>query len=297
MAWTRRQFLYGTTVLGAAVTAGCSSRVGGTPRADPRARPAAEASSSAPEAPAQMIIGVLEHEPFVTQEGPAVTGQVPEVARAVLDQLGVADPEFKLMPTSEVLHVALVAGELDMVGGMIITRNACAGVTFSVPDFVSGTALIVPLGNPKGLADYADIKAKGAKVAVLANLPEQADAAAAGVPRANVILVPDPTEMVDSVRRGRADCAAFDDIGSRSLIRSAGNDLAVEKPFSPPKRLPTVGAFAFSENASGMLDSFNNRLRDLHESGDWLAISSPFGFTEANVPPPDLTTERACTGP
>jgi polar amino acid transport system substrate-binding protein len=305
MAWTRRQFLSRTTILGATAGSvlGCSSRVGGTPRPDPDARaPRVESEpSDTAGLPDRVNVGLLNFPPFVQPRGtsgPAdnVRGPVPDVARAVLEELGVGEIQFVLMEPQEKIMVALQAGEIDIAGGLAVIKNFCPAVEFSVPDYVSGTALIVPTGNPKGLATYADVQAKGAKIAVMTNLPEQADATAAGIAPGNVVPLPDPISMMDAVRRGQADCAAFDELSSRELVKTHGDQLTTSKPFVPPNRPPLVGAFAFGKDNTDLLVSFNNRLRDLHESGDWLSIVSPYGFTEDNVPPPDLTTEEACAG-
>ena len=294
MAWTRRQFLHRTTVLGAAATAGCASKLGGTPRPDPQARVAADTSSPAAE---QLVtIGILNFQPYTIEQGGEVTGPVPEVARAVLGQLGVTDIKFQLMRDEQVLAPALAAGQLDLVGGLSIRKDLCTSLEFSAPDYVSGTALIVPAGNPKGLTTYADVLAKGARVAVMNQLPEQADATAAGLAPTNVVPLPEPGAMMDAVRDGRVDCAAFDDLSSRELVKSSAGALTTAKPFMPTNRLPLVGAYAFPKESTDLLESFNNRLRDLHESGDWLAIVSPFGLGEEHAPPPELTTERACAG-
>jgi len=296
MAWTRRQFLSRTTVLGAAATAGCASRLGGTPRPDPRAEVAPPTGTSESSAPLALTIGLLNFQPYVVEQGGEITGTVPEVARAVLGQLGVTDLKFQLIKDEAVLTPALVSGNVDLVGGLAIRKDLCANLAFSVPDYVSGTALIVPKGNPKGLTAYADVKAKGATVAVMNRLPEQGDAARAGIAGAKIKPLIDPPTMLEAVRTGQADCAAFDDVSSRELVKSSNGALITAKPFAPPGRLPLVGAFAFPKESTDLLESFNNRLSDLHASGDWLALVAPFGLTEDHVPPPDLTTESACAG-
>jgi polar amino acid transport system substrate-binding protein len=299
MAWTRRQFLYRTTVLGAALGTGpiaaCSSRVGGTPHPDPGAGPAAEASSTAPVADA-VTIGVMNYQPYTVQDNGEITGPVPEVARAVLSQLGITNIKIALLTEEAQLLVGLRSGNFDLAGGLAIRPDLCADLAFSTPDYVSGTALIVPAGNPKGLATYADVVAKGAKVAVMKNLPEQGDAATARVPAARIVPLDSPNVMMQAVQRGQADCAAFDDLSARELVRSTGGALAVAAPFTPPGRLPLVGAYAFPKDKADLLEAFDNRLHDLHESGDWLGLVAPFGLTEDHVPPPDLTAEQACAG-
>lgn len=306
MAWTRRQFLSRTTILGATLgsAVGCSARVGGTPRPDPDAEATGVANEPSDTAglPDSVTIGMLNFEPYVQPRGESggsvdnVRGPVPDVARAVLEQLGVSELRFLLLEEQAAIMAALQAGEIDLAGGLAAIKNFCPAVDFSVPDYVSGTALILPAGNPKGLADYADVQAKGAKIAVMTNLPEQTDVTAAGIAQGNVVPLPDPLQMMDAVTRGQADCAAFDELSSRELIKTHGDQLTTSKPFTPPNRPPLVGAFAFLKGNSDLLVPFNNRLRDLHESGDWLSIVAPYGFTEDNLPPSDLTTEEACAG-
>jgi polar amino acid transport system substrate-binding protein len=307
MAWTRRQFLSRTTILGATLgsAAGCSARVGGSPRPDPDAAAQATGVESAPSDTGladRVTVGLLNFEPYVQTREPSggnaddVRGPVPDVARAVLEQLGVGEIRFVLQDQQDILLASLQAGAIDIAGGLAAIKNFCPAVDFSVPDYVSGTALIVPGGNPKGLATYADVKAKGAKIAVMTNLPEQADVTAAGIAPGNVVPLPDPLQMMDAVTRGQADCAAFDELSSRELVKTHGGGLTTSNPFTPPNRPPLVGAFAFLKGNTDLLEPFNNRLRDLHESGDWMSIVTPYGFTEDNLPPPDLTTEEACAG-
>ncbi|HEY0448466.1 transporter substrate-binding domain-containing protein [Actinophytocola sp.] len=293
MAWTRRQFLYRTTVLGAAATAGCSSRIGGTPTADPAARPSATESTSA--APRQVRLGIVAFRPYTVEDG-GISGPVPDVARAVLEQLGAPDVKIVLVHEEAQLLAGLQAGSFDLVGGLAIRKDLCASVTFTDPDYVSGTALIVPAGNPRGVKTYAEVAATGAKLAVMEHLPEEQDAVAAGVPAGNIVRLRLPNNLLDAVRHGLADCAAFDDLSSRDLVQTSGAPLTVVEPFTPARRLPLVGAYAFPKDATDLLDSFNNRLRDLHNSGDWMAIVAPFGLTRHNAPPAGLTTEMACAG-
>lgn len=300
MAWTRRQFLYRTTVLGAAAiaggtaTAGCSARIGGDPVADPAARAAGpEPTSAEPPAPQRLAIGILAYRPYTVEDGGEVTGPVPDVARAVLDTLGVTDVEIQVVREETLLQAGIATGRFDLVGGLTIRPELCDSLAYTVPDHVSLTAFLVPAANPKGLTTYAEVAASGARLGVMGGLPEQQDARTGGVPQANIVALPDPAVLLEAVRAGEVDCAAFNDITLRDTVKTQGEGLAVTDPFQAPGRLPWVGAYAFPKGAD-LLTSFNNRLRDLHESGDWLQLVAPFGFTEHNAPPADLTTEKAC---
>jgi polar amino acid transport system substrate-binding protein len=291
MAWTRRQFLSRTTILGATVTVGCSTRVGGSPRPDPAAEPAP--ASSAP--PVDTItIGVLNYEPFAREDGGEIAGMVPDVAHAVFEAIGVSQIKFVLQQEEQQVLASLAAGAIDLAGGLAVRKELCDGVEFSIPDFVWGTVLIVPAGNPKGLNTYDDVKAKGAKLGVVTNFPHKADATATGVPAGKIVDLPDPVQLTNAVGAGQVDCGAYFDLGAQGLIESANAELTTTDSFSPPKATPIVSAYAFNKDNTELLDSFNNRLRDLHESGDWLAMVSQYGLTEDNLPPAEMTAEQAC---
>lgn len=293
MAWTRRQFLSATTVLGAAVTTGCAQEISGSPTRDPAAK---QVEAEPPPAQKTVNVGIIAFPPYTIEDGDELTGPVPDVARAVLGRLYVDDVRFQVVRQEEQLITALAAGTVDLAGGLTIRPDLCANLTFSAPDHVSGTAFAVPAGNPKGLATYADVIAKNAKVAVWGGLPEDADAVKAGVPDASIVRLNDPVALLGAVTAGQADCFAFDEQSLREMVRTNGEGAEVADPFMPADRLPLIGAYCFPQSTSDMLPSFNNALRDLHESGDWGALVAPFGFTEFNVPPEDLTTEKACAG-
>lgn len=297
MRFARRDFLRMGAVLGAAVTTGCATTVGGTPSPDPAARRAPKDTSTAPGVPTSMTIGLLAYQPYTIKNDDGLTGPVPEVALAVLDQLGVPDVKFQVMSQEEQLLTAMAAGAIDVGGGLTIRPDLCDQLTYSAPDHVSGTAFAVAAGNPKGLRTYADVVATGARLAVLTGLPEDGDAVAAGVPDAAIVRLPNPTQLLEAVRNGQADCFAFDDISLRDMVKTDGQGLEVPDPFMPDGRLPLIGAYCFPTGAdTEFVASFNHGLRDLHASGDWQQLVAPFGFTEFNAPPEDLTTEKACAG-
>jgi polar amino acid transport system substrate-binding protein len=211
----------------------------------------------------------------------------------VLTEIGVREVKFTVVREQEKVFVMAAAGSLEMAGGLLMRADLCDRLVYSVPDHVSGTAFAVPTGNPKGLKTFADVIAKGAKVSVLTGAPEDQDAAQAGVPAGSIVRLIDPTDLLADVRSGRADCFAFDDISIRHIVKNDGDGLEVAEAFMPDKRLPYVGAYAFPLD-SPLVEPFNDKLRELHDSGEWLRMVEPFGFGEANEPPEDLTAELPC---
>lgn len=290
MGLSRRLFLTSAMLFGAA---GCTTTVSGQARPDPAdLRGTRESTPALPEV---VNITVIPFEPFTVQAGDELSGPVPDIARKVLTEIGVREVKFTVVSEQEKVVVMAAAGSLEMAGGLLMRADLCDRLVYSVPDHVSGTALAVQAGNPKGLRTFADVIAKGARVCVLTGAPEDQDAADAGVPAENIVRFLDLNDLLDHVRSGGADCFAFDDISLRHIVKNDGEGLEVAEAFMPEKRLPYVGAYAFPPD-SPLVAPFNDKLRELHESGEWLRMVEPFGFGEANEPRDDLAADLPCAG-
>ncbi|TDV54012.1 transporter substrate-binding domain-containing protein [Actinophytocola oryzae] len=292
MGLSRRQLLSSATLLGAAVLGGCTTRVGG--EAQPNPDDLRRITETPPPPTHDTVsIGIIAFEPYTEGTGAQLKGPIPDVARKILTDMGVPAVKFLLLNQQDMVLAAMAAGRIDIAGGLVLTPASCHGLKFSEPDFVSGTAFAVPAGNPKGLRTFADVAAQGAKVAVVAGSPEKTDALRGGAKA--IVEMPEPNAILQAVRNGQADCFAFDDITLRHMVKTIGQGLEVAAPFMPDGRLPFVGAYAFQENTT-LLDDFNDGLKKLHDSGEWLRMVTPFDFTENNAPPADLTAEKACVG-
>lgn len=293
MGLSRRQFLYSTTLLGAVTVAGCTTSVSGQARPNPvDLRRVTEANPAVPDT---VTVTLLAFAPYTIEDGDDLSGPVPDVARKLLTDIGVSEVKFTVLREEQKLLTMHAAGQLEMAGGMSIRPDLCdSGLQFSVPDYVSGTAFAVPTGNPKGLNTFANIVAKGAKVAIWTGLPWEEDAAKAGVPEGNMVRMTDLFGLLEAVRSGQADCFPFDDVSLRELLKDE-RGLEATAPFMPDGRLPLVGAYMFPED-SPLFEPFNEALTELHESGEWLRMAEPFGLSEEHEPPEDLTVEQACAG-
>lgn len=291
MGLSRRQFL-STTLLGAAVVAGCAKKVTGEATADP-ADLKRITESSGPPAPNVVTMGIITFEPYTEGTGSDLKGPIPDVARKILEDMGVDQVKFQVVREQEQVLAGLISGSFDLAGGLAAGPNFCDGIAFSEPDFVSGTSFAVAAGNPKGIKTFADVAAKGAKVGVLLGAPEKEDAMAGGA--TNIVEMPDPHALLQAVGAGQIDCFAFDDISLRHMVKTIGQGVEATAPFMPERRLPYIGAYAFPRDTR-LLDTFNDKLKELHDSGEWLRMVKPFEFTEDNEPPADITAEKACAG-
>ncbi|GAA4416144.1 ectoine/hydroxyectoine ABC transporter substrate-binding protein EhuB [Actinokineospora soli] len=242
-------------------------------------------------------IGIANEAPYgYTDAGGRVTGEAPEVARAVFKALGVNEVEA-VAGNFDGLIPGVNARQFDMVAaGMNITPERCGQVAFSIPDYTALTALLVPKGNPKGVKDFADVKAKGVPLAVLSAAVEKGYAEDAGVADAQSLDSQD--SLLRAVADGRVYAAALTDISLNDLVKKNPDaPVEVTPGFVPTKdgaEVVSGGGFVFRSDDTALRDAFNAELAKLHESGEWLRIVEPFGFGPDNLPGAELTTEKLC---
>jgi polar amino acid transport system substrate-binding protein len=296
--WTRRDFFRFGAVAGTAVIGGpalltaCSEVPQGGSGEGGTLQRIREAGT--------IKVGIAGEVPYGYTDGGEVTGEAPEVAKAVFKAIGVDKVEATQVEFGQLIP-ALNAGQFDMVAaGMAILPERCENAAFSSVDYVTPTAFMVPKGNPEGVKNFEDVKAKGLTVAVLSGTIEQAVAKATGIADANIQPYDGQPELFQALQDNRAYCGALTDISLRELLKNnPGVPFEVTDGFVPVldgKEQIQAGGFVFRKGETDLVDAFNTELDKLHESGDWLQIVTPFGFTEDNLPPDDVTTAKLCEG-
>lgn len=247
-----------------------------------------------------ITIGIAGEQPYgFTDVNGNVTGEAPEVARAVMQAIGI--PQITAQQVEfDSLIPALNANRYDMVcAGMNITPPRCQQAAFSIPDYSALTAFLVPTGNPMNVQTFEDVAAQNLQVAVLSAAVEQGYAEDSGVPAGNIQPYPDQNALLQAVTAGRAYCAALTDISLNWLVRqNEGAPVEVTEGFAPViegEEVVSAGGFVFRQGDNDLREAFNTELAALHDSGRWVEIASPFGFSEANLPAQELTTEQLCT--
>lgn len=243
-------------------------------------------------------IGIAGEVPYGYTADGEVTGEAPEVAKAVFKAMGIDNVDATQVEFGQLIP-ALNAGQYDMVAaGMAILPARCENAQFSAVDYVTPTALLVPKGNPQQINNFADIKAKGVNLAVLSGTVEEAVARELGIPAGNIQPYDGQPEMLQALLDQRAYAGALTDISLRRMVADNPTaPLEVTEGFVPVvngREQIQAGGFVFRKGDDELVEAFNTELEKLHDSGQWLEIVRPFGFTEDNVPPEDLTTQQLC---
>jgi len=242
-------------------------------------------------------IGFANEAPYgyATPDG-KLTGEAPEVAKAVLAKMGIKEVDGVLTEFGSLIP-GLKAGRFDIIAaGMFITPKRCQEVNFSEPSYGIGQAFLVQKGNPKSIADYTTIASNdGMKLAVMAGAVEGGYAKKAGIGMAQLVVLPDQSSLVKAVQAGRADAAA---LTALSIADMASKNDGVEstKPFGEVagESVKGHGGFAFRKEDKDLYDAFNAELKKFVGSPEHIALVTPFGFGEGYLP--NKSTADLCTG-
>ena len=241
-----------------------------------------------------ITVGIANEAPYgyMTPEG-ELTGEAPEIAKAILAKMGIEDVEAVVTEFGSLIP-GLKAGRFDIVAaGMFITPTRCEQVAFSEPTYGIGQAFLVAEGNPKGLQTYEDVKNGDSTLAVMGGAIERTYARDAGVPDEQVMVVPDTAAGTAAVQAGRADAFALTSLSIRRLAENA-EGVEMAEPFGEVGGTSVVGhgGFAFRPEDQAFVDEFNKQLADFIGSKEHLELVAPFGWTEDELP--QMTTEELC---
>lgn len=232
---------------------------------------------------------------FATPDG-QLTGESPEVVRAVLARLGIDEVDGVLTEFGSLIP-GLQAGRFDIVAaGMFVNPARCEQVAFSEPTYGIGQAMLVPEGNPKGIVDYSTfVDNPDLTLAVMSGAVESGYATDAGVDPSQLVSLPDQSSLVAAVRAGRADAAA---LTALSIADMASKNPGTEstRPFGEVAGQSVVGhgAVAFRTEDADFVGAFNAELEDFLGSEEHLALVTPLGFGADYLPV--KTTAELCAG-
>lgn len=184
--------------------------------------------------------------------------------------------------------------------GMSITPERCEEAAFAEPEIMYTTALLVEEGNPhdvQNLDDVLEAQENGEDI-TLATLTAGIEAGYATDMGLDYDGVGSADEGIEMVQGGRADVFALTAI---SLTEMAGDADGVEvtEPFVQEidgVKQYGAGSTVFRQDDTETLDAYNEHLAQLKSDGELGEIIGEFGFTDAEVPPEDMTAEALCAG-
>jgi len=240
-------------------------------------------------------VGFANEAPFgyATPDG-KLTGEAPEVAKAVLADMGIPEVDGVLTEFGSLIP-GLKAGRFDIIAaGMFITPKRCKQINFSEPSYGIGQAFLVSEGNPKDLNTYADVaKQSEVKLAVMAGAVERDYAKKAGVSLSQLVTLPDPPSMLAAVQAGRADAAALTALSIANLAEK-GDGVESTPPFATVADQSVMGhgGFGFRTEDRALLAAFNKHLKAFIGTKEHLDLVTPLGFGKGFLP--TKTTAELC---
>jgi polar amino acid transport system substrate-binding protein len=299
--WTRREFL-GRAALGLAAAGAAPVLLGACSRVETGGGSGGQAQQGALERAKQqgyIRVGFANEAPYgYAEPDGTLTGEAPEVARAVFKAMGIDDLQGVLTEFGSLIP-GLQASRFDgIAAGMFITPERCGEILFSEPDYCAKTAFLVPKGNPEGITRFEDIAANPQlTLGVLTGAVEGDYAKKLGVKDSQLKPFRDPPSGVEGLAAGRVDAISLTSISLRNLLSTHSDaNLELTEPFAPVidgEEQFGCGGYGFRKDDTALRDAFNAELAKLKESGGLLPIIEPFGFTEAELAG-DETTEQLC---
>jgi ectoine/hydroxyectoine ABC transporter solute-binding protein len=154
-----------------------------------------------------ITIGIADEVPFgYTGDDGEATGIAPDVAKAVLAELGIEDVEANVVEFGQLIG-GLQAGQYDLIAaGMYINEERAEQILFSDPDYCIAEGLAVAAGNPHGIVDYTSfVDNPDLTLAVATGTVEVGYAEDAGIPDSQLQVFADIDSMYGALEAGEVD--------------------------------------------------------------------------------------------
>lgn len=233
-----------------------------------------------------VTLGVANEVPFGFIEDGEPTGIGPDVAQAVLDEMGIEVNDAEVVEFGELIS-GLQAGTFDVVtAGMYITPERAQQVHFTDPDYCVQESLAVEEGNPHGIEDYQSIVDNPDITAAVASGTVEVDYAEdAGIPDDQISTFGDIDSMYRALDAGEVDAVT----GTLATVRTqadARDGIEAVDGFFPVdaegEQIMPCGAHAFADE--DFRDAFNEVLNEFREDGTTMEIITAYDdFTEEDV--------------
>jgi polar amino acid transport system substrate-binding protein len=234
-----------------------------------------------------VTVGVANEVPFgYLDDDNQPAGIGPDVARAVLQELGIEEMNAQVVEFGELIG-GLQAGQFDMItAGMYITPERAQQIQFSDPDYCVPESLAVEEGNPHGLTDYQSVVDNPDVIlAVATGTVEVGYAEDAGIPDDQIATFGDIDGMYRALEAGEVDAVTGTLATVQNQVAARSGMEAVEGFFPVDaegnETLP-CGGHGFADE--DFRDAFNEVLNRFREDGTTMEIITSYeDFTEGDV--------------
>ena len=220
-----------------------------------------------------ITVGVANEVPYgyEDEETGEVTGEAPEIARRVFEELGIAEMDAVVTEFGGLIG-GLQAGNFDMIAaGMYINPERAEQVLFTDPDYCVLESMLVPEGNPHGLTNYNSVAETDAVLAVASGTVNVDYAVDAGIPDDQIEEFAGIEDQYDALAAGRVDAVS-------GTILTVQQHADVMEGFESLPAFPALdadgneilgcGGFGFRYDNQELRDEFNRVLNELKESGE-----------------------------
>lgn len=247
-----------------------------------------------------ITVGFAGEAPYSFEdEGGDLTGATVALHREIFAELGIDEIEGVQAEFGQLIP-GLTAGRFDVISaGMSILPERCEQASFSEPEFMYTTALMVQEGNPLGLTDLTSVAESEEDVsfATMTGAIETSYAEQLGI---DALQVGGPNDGMDAVVNGRADAFALTGISLNWMADNSDAPVEVTESFVQEiDGVPQVGAggTVFRDEDTELLEAYNEVLAEIVADEErYLEIVGEFGFTAEERPTGDLTTADLCAG-
>lgn len=245
-----------------------------------------------------ITVGIAGEEPYSFKKDGELTGATIAIHKKVFAEMGV--DEVKGVQTEwGSLIPGLNAGRFDIISaGMSILPERCEQAAFGHPEIMYTTALMVPKGNPEGVNDLKDVADADMKLAVMSGAIESGYSDTLGIEK---MEVGSPQDGMDAVVQERADAFALTGISLRAMAENNPDaEVEVTEPFTAivdGKKQVGAGATVFRKGDDALREAYNKEIdKIVGDEQAFTDVVGEFGFTDAERPKGEITTEQLCAG-
>lgn len=245
-----------------------------------------------------ITVGIAGEAPYSFKEDGELKGATIAIHKKVFGEMGV--DEIKAVKTDwGSLIPGLNAGRFDVVSaGMSILPDRCKQADFGHPEIMYTTALMVPKGNPEKVNDLQDVADADLKMATMSGAIEAGYAKKLGISNTEV---GSPQDGMDAVLQGRVDAFALTGISLRTMAeKNPDAKVEVTEPFTAVvdgTKQVGAGATVFRKGDDKLREAYNKEVdKIVGDKKAYLDTIGEYGFTDAERPKGELTTEELCKG-